>query len=472
VQHDLVVMPQERPLDGSVPAPPDEDVGHLALVVAALAEGETELRRLSGGAHVVALVDALRSLGVSIETKSDGVTAVVGRSLRGLADPLKPVFCGGSAPTLRRLSSVLAAHPFRTVLTVDPALPTRGMAAVAAALRRRAAQIEGVFAGGKAGDIAAPFTVGPLAVDHALSGVEYDLSEPRYDVKETLLLSGLYADEATFVRETIVSRDHLERLLLALGVPIDAAGSIAALDPAAWNARIPAFSYDVPGDIAAAAFLSSAASLVPGSRVCVRGVGLNPTRTGLMDLLRQMGGAVETTAQATCLGEAEGIVCASYAPLRSTTMAEELLLRASDDVPALVALAARARGTTEMVGVDDVCAAAVLAGARGFEEAQVVRATGDTSRADAFVDVLRAFGVSAETFEGGLVVQGRPDEPLASADIDARGDAARASLAVLLALVARGTSRIRGVDALAAQFPRIVGTLRALGADVRVEPRD
>jgi 3-phosphoshikimate 1-carboxyvinyltransferase len=345
------------------------------------------------------------------------------------------------------------------------------MVAVAAALRRRSAQIEGVFAGGKAGDVAAPFTVGPLAVDHALSGVEYDLSEPRYDVKEALLLSGLYADEATFVRETLVSRDHLERLLLALGVPIDAAGSIAALDPVAWNASIPAFSYTVPGDVAAAALLSSAASLVPGSRVCVRGVGLNPTRTGLIDLLRQMGGAVETTTQATCLGEVEGIVCASYAPLRSTTMAEELLLRASDDVPALVALAARARGTTEIIGVDDVCALAALAGARPFDEPHVGRATG-ALQADAFVDVLRAFGVIAETCEGSLVVQGRPDEPLASADIDARGDAARASLAVLLSLVARGPSRIHGADALAARFPRIVGTLRALGADVRVEPTD
>jgi 3-phosphoshikimate 1-carboxyvinyltransferase len=152
-------------------------------------------------------------------------------------------------------------------------------------------------------------------------------------------------------------------------------------------------------------------------------------------------------------------------------MAEELLLRASDDVPALVALAARARGTTEIVGLDALYEATVLAGAHSFAGTTAVQATGGTKASPAFADVLRPFGVVAETHEGGLVVEGRPDGPLTGADIDARGDAARASLAVLLALVAEGPTRIRGADALAVRFPRIVGMLRALGADVRVEPR-
>jgi 3-phosphoshikimate 1-carboxyvinyltransferase len=448
VQHDLVIMPQERPLSGSVPAPPDEDLGHLALLVAALADGASELRRLPQGVHVTAMIDALRQLDVAIEAGSgEGVVTVHGRGLRGLAEPPQSVSCDGSSLTLRRLASVLVGHPFRTVLTADAALPLSGITDVVAALRRRAAQIEGIFSGERAGEVAAPFTVGPLPFDRALSGVEYEVAASRTDIKEALLLSGLYADEATYVREPIVSRDHLERMLQALAVPVRAAGPVVALDPTGWTPKIETFSFDVPGDVAAGSLFSAAATLVPGSRVCVRGVGLNPTRTGAFDVLRQMGGDVELAAQATPLGEIEGTVCAAYAPLRAVTMAGELLLRASDDVPVLMALAARARGSTSIVGI------------------------GEAARDDA-VTVLRAFGVHTESSDEGLVVKGQPEGALDAVDIDAHGDAARGALLAILSLLARGPSRIRRADALAERFPRLVGTLRALGVDVRVERRD
>jgi 3-phosphoshikimate 1-carboxyvinyltransferase len=444
--HDLIVMPQERPLSGSVPAPPDEDLSHLALLVAALADGESELRQLSKGGHVAALVDALFGLGVSFDGGANqGRAKVRGNGVRGLVDPGRPVSCDSSPLTLRRLAAVLVGHPFRTVLDVDPAMPLPGMPGVAAALRGRAAQIEGVFAGTRAGDVVAPFTVGPLRIDQALSGVEHELVAPGHDVKEALLLSGMYADEATYVREHFVSRDHLERLLDIVGVPIRVAGPIVALDPSAWDGKIEAFSFDIPGDVRAASLLSSAATLVSGSRVCVRGVGLNPTQSGAFALLRQMGGDVELTPQATRLGEAEGTVCASHAMLRAINMGGELLLGAAEHLPVLVALAARARGTTEIVG------AAEAADAK-------------------FVDAVRAFGIETETVGGdGLVVVGRPEGPLEAVDIDAEGDPARATTAVILALVARGPSRIRHADALARRFPRVVGLLRALGADLRVE---
>lgn len=457
--HDLVVMPQARPLSGSVPAPPDEDLSHLALLVAALADGVSELRRLSKGAHVAALVDALRRLGVTIEMAPENdATLVHGRRLRGFADPEGPVACGGSLATLHRLAAVLAAHPFRTVLTSDATRPS-GMKQIAAALRRRAAQVEGAFSGAQAGELTSPFTVGPLAVNRALSGVEIELGEPRRDVKEALLLSGLYADEATYVREPIVSRDHLERMLQALEVPVSAVGPIVALDPAAWTGTIASFFFEVPGDVAAATLLSGVAALVPASRVCIRGVGLNPTRTGALELLRQMGAGVELSAQATRLGETEGTVCTGYAPLRSLPVAGELLLHAQGDLPVMVALAARARGTTEIAGVGD------LAHADAFGENGVVAAD--------FAVLLGAFGVDAVTPDPSrLVVLGRPEGALDAADIDAQGDAARATTALILGLLGREPTRIRNADALAERFPRLVGTLRALGADLRVERRD
>jgi 3-phosphoshikimate 1-carboxyvinyltransferase len=255
-----------------------------------------------------------------------------------------------------------------------------------------------------------------------------------------------------------VSRDHLERMLQVLAVPIRGAGPIVALDPEGWSQRIEAFSFDVPGDVALASLLSAMATLVPGSRVCVRGAGLNPTRTGAFDLLRQMGGDVEITAQAMRLGETEGTVCVAHASLRAVTMAGEALLRAMDDLPVLVALAARARGETEIVGIDDLTDGDVFS--RGKASAATM------------VDLLRAFGVEAEALDHErLVVTGRPEGAFRAVDIDAEGDALRATTSVILALVANGPSRIRGADALAERFPRLVGTLRALGADLRVEPR-
>jgi 3-phosphoshikimate 1-carboxyvinyltransferase len=460
VAHDLLVMPQARPLSASVPAPPDEDLSHLALLVAALGDGQSELRRVAKGTHVAALIDALRVLGVNVDLAAESGTIIVGgRGLRGLVDPGAPLQCGRSLPTLRRLAAVLVAQPFRTVLAADAGQPATGMTGVAAALRRREAQIEGMFSGERAGAVEAPFTVGPLPTGRALSGVEYELAEPRSDVKEALLLSGLYADEATFVKEPIVSRDHLERMLQALDVPVSAAGPIVALDPSTWKRTIDSFLFEVPGDVAAASLYSSMAALVPGSRVCVRGVGLNPTRTGALELLRQMGGDVEMTAQATRLGESEGTVCATYAPLRAVSMAGELLLRGSDDLPVLIALAARARGTTEIAGIDGA--------GRGD------RVGGGRFSMDAMVELLRAFGVEAKSPDRAtLVVSGRPDGQLDAADIDADGDAACAATALLLGLVTKGPSRIRHVDALAERFARLVGTLRAVGADLRVERRD
>jgi 3-phosphoshikimate 1-carboxyvinyltransferase len=375
-----------------------------------------------------------------------------------LVPPGAPVACGASLSTLRRLAALLVAHPFTTVLTADPSAAFTSMTDVANALRRRAAQIEGAFSTTRAGEIGPPFTVGPLAAGHALSGLEYAAPAARTDVKEALLLSGLSADEATYVREPLVSCDHLERMLSALDVPVSGAGSIVSLDPENWDGKIEAFSFEVPGDPAFASLIVGLGSMIPESQVTVRGVGLNASRTGAFDLLRQMGGALELVPQATRLGEAEGMVNAVCAPLRGVTMDGEPWHHASDDWPVLVALAARARGVSEI-------ARPPASDARGGRGASSERAGG-------VVELLRAFGVEVESApHGGIVVTGRPDGVLEGADIDAAGDVERATLAVLLGFSARGETRVRGIDAWAVRFPRIVGTLRALGADVRVERR-
>jgi 3-phosphoshikimate 1-carboxyvinyltransferase len=452
--HDLVVVPQSRPLSGSVPTPADDGIGQLALFFAALADGTSEIRGLSKGPDMAATIDALRTLGVTIEDGPKGVVRLRGVSLFGLSAPTGLVHCAGSASTMRILSGILVAHPFRTVLTGDEALIRMSMARTTNPLRRRGAQIEGVFSKTEVGEVTPPLEVGPMPQRLRLSGLEHELSSASPHVKEALLFSGLYADGPTLVRERVVSRDHAERMLQALDVPLTTAGPMACLDPEGWSAKISAFSQDIPGDFSTALLLLSAATIVPQSHVCARAAGLNPTRTGGLDCLRQMGGSVEVQIQKSSLGEPEGIACASYAPLRAAPMAGEVLARARGDLPMLAVLAARAHGQTEMEGVPALFEAGVGA-----------------ALIDSIASLLRRFGVNAETTESGLAIDGRPTGPLRAADIDCQGDAWMAAAAMLLGLVGDGPTRVRRVDSLALRFPRIVGMLRALGAELHVEEK-
>jgi 3-phosphoshikimate 1-carboxyvinyltransferase len=177
--------------------------------------------------------------------------------------------------------------------------------------------IEGAFSTTVRGDVTPPLVVGPLGPRRRLSGIEYELSRPDADVKESLLFSGLAADDATYVRERIVSRDHAERMLQALDVPVSMAGPIVRLDVEDWSAKLPSFSEDVPGDFSAAALLLAVASVVPGSRVCVRVTGLNPPRTGAPDQLLQM--AIDHIEVHRVRSEAEGNAC--FTPRSSTSSA-------------------------------------------------------------------------------------------------------------------------------------------------------
>jgi 3-phosphoshikimate 1-carboxyvinyltransferase len=246
-----------------------------------------------------------------------------------------------------------------------------------------------------------------------------------------------------------VSRDHTERFLAALGVPLKTAGPIVELDPSGWSRRMPAFEIAIPGDISAAAFLLVAAQVVDGSRVTARGVGTNPTRTGLLEVIRDMGGGLAVEAQGERSGEPVAELHAWSAPLRAVAVGGETVPRAIDEIPIVCALAARARGTTQIRDAEEL---------RHKESDRIATMAG----------VLRAFGVACEEKPDGLDVEGR-EGPLVAADVDSKGDHRIAMTAAILALVARGPTRIRDAACIATSYPKFVGTLRALGARVDVE---
>jgi len=449
---DLVVFPSERPLNGSVPVPGDKSIAHRAILVSGLASGRSQIKGGTLGADNMSTLAALEALGVATEKPSETPDTLVisGVGLDGLRQATAPIDCGNSGTTMRLLCGVLVAQRFKTTLIGDESLSRRPMERVARPLRQRGGRIEGKIDPKRVGDITAPLEIGPLPKPAVLSALEYEMPVASAQVKSAVLLSGLWADGPTYVREPHISRDHTERLLIALGVPIHTIGPMIELDGPSFSGQLPSFSITVPGDPSSAAFLAAAAIMIPNSRVTVRGVGTNPTRTGLYEVLRDMGASLVIEPRGEEMGEPVGDIHAWGSNLIGGRLGGELVARAIDEVPILCALAARAKGMTTI------------------EDASELRVK-ESDRIATMARVLRAFGVDYEERPDGLVIEGVPDKPLRAADVTSEGDHRIAMASAVLSLCADGPCRIRDVDNIATSFPRFVGTLRALGARVDVE---
>ncbi len=403
------------------------------------------------GEDNLSTLGALRAMGVAADLdEAAGAIVVNGVGLRGLVAPKDDIDCGNSGTTMRLLAGVLAGQPFAARLVGDASLSRRPMQRVVNPLRERGARIEGKLDPKKPAEVTAPLEIGPLPNGHVLSGLEHTSPVASAQVKSALLLSGLWADGPTYVKEPHVSRDHSERMLRALGVPLRTVGAMVEIDPEGWSRELPPFEIVSPGDLSAAAFLLAAAHVVEGSRVDVRRVGLNPTRAGLLELLRDMGAGVEAEAKGDELGEPYGELRAAFAPLRGIRAGGEIVARAIDELPVFCALAARARGVTELA------------------DAAELRVK-ESDRIASMATVLRAFGVSCEERRDGMRIEGKPEGRLQAADVASGGDHRIAMSAAVLALAGDGPTRVRDVGCIATSFPRFAGTLRALGARVEVE---
>ncbi len=446
---DLLVHPVRSPLHGSVPVPGDKSIAHRAILLAGLATGVSRVEGGSMGEDNLSTLAALRAMGVRATEDLGGVLSIDGAGLHGLVAPAGPLDCGNSGTTMRLLAGVLAAQRFQTILIGDPSLSRRPMNRVAKPLRLRGAHIEGQADARRIGEITAPLVIGPLPRPHVLASLEYELPIASAQVKSAILLSGLYADGPTYVNEPLVSRDHTERMLSALGVPIRAVGAMVELDGAAWSGTLPAFSIRVPGDLSAAAFILVATQIVPGSRVDVRRVGLNPTRTGILDVVRAMGGQIDAVALGDELDEPVGDIHAAASDLIGGRIGGEIVPRSIDEIPIACALAARAHGETTIFDASEL-------------------RVKESDRLATMARVLRAFGVRVEERDDGLVIQGVPDRPLTAADVTSEGDHRIAMTAVVLGLLGDGPTRVRDAGCIATSFPRFVGTMRALGANLEV----
>jgi 3-phosphoshikimate 1-carboxyvinyltransferase len=447
---DLLVHRATKPLVGSVPVPSDKSIGHRALLLASIARGRSRIAGFSYGEDNVSTANALRALGVKIDDVSKTAIEVDGVGLFGLKAADRTLDCGNSGTTMRLLAGLLCGQPFTSILEGDETLMRRPMMRVAEPLRMRGATVEGAPHKTKVGEITAPLRVGPQPPGTPLGALEYASAVASAQVKSAILLSGLYAHGVTLFNEPTVSRDHTERMMRAMGVPLETVGSIVRIDPAGWSGELAALDAEIPGDISAAAFLLVAAQLVEGSRVTARGVGVNPTRTGILEIARDMGAGLGVESGGERSGEPIGEVHAWSAPLRGVAIGGEVVPRAIDEIPIVCALAARASGRTTI------------------SDAAELRVK-ESDRIATMARVLRAFGVTCEERPDGLVIEGT-DAPLTPADVESKGDHRIAMTACVLGLVASGAepTRVRDVDCIATSFPKFVGTLRALGAELSV----
>jgi 3-phosphoshikimate 1-carboxyvinyltransferase len=425
-------------LAGDVTVPGDKSIGHRAVLFAALAHGRATVRGLSGGEDNRSTVAILRALGVAIDDVGPGVVAIDGRGLDGLRAPAGDLDCGNSGTSMRLLTGVLASRPFASRLVGDQYLHVRPMRRVVDPLVQMGARIVGQ-PGKKAGETYPPLVVGPVVDGGKLRGIRYASPVASAQVK-----SALAADGPTTVVEPERSRDHTERMLAYLGAPLTVDGLAVTLDPRGWDGKLAARDLLVPGDLSSAAFLLGAAAVVPHSRVIVRGVGVNPTRTGVLDALRAMGATIEVSDERIVGGEPVADLTGSGGALAGIEIGGALTVRAIDELPLLCAVAAYARGETRI---------------RDAGELRVK----ESDRIAATAAMLRALGVAVEEHDDGLTVRGGAAR---GGVVESHGDHRIAMAGAICALGAAGETRVRDTRNVATSFPGFAATLALLGAAV------
>lgn len=438
------------PLRGSVRVPGDKSIGHRALLFGALAEGRSTVQGLSGGLDNAATAEAFRQMGAKYEffgEPATGVTAIVdGVGLDGLKMPSGVIDCGNSGTTMRLLAGIMVAQKFGTRMIGDESLTRRPMRRVVDPLRARGGHIAGV-PGKKEGEHYPPLSIAPLLPEEQLTGIEYQSPIASAQVKSALLLSGLWADGPTAVMEPTLSRDHTERMMHALGIPLETMGPAVVLDPRGWKRRWDGFEWEVPGDISGAAFLIAAALLVQDSEVILENVGTNPTRTGLLDALRAMRAPIELMPR----GDAAGTEPIAQLVIRqgafgAARVGGELVTRMIDEIPILAAMAVRANGASEV---------------RDAEELRVK----ESDRIALTAAMLRDFGVDCVEMRDGMTIHGTQGR-LTPARVESHGDHRIAMTAAVLGLTADGETIVDDVECVDTSFPGFAAMLRGLGADI------
>jgi 3-phosphoshikimate 1-carboxyvinyltransferase len=421
-------------LRGSVIVPGDKSISHRALLLGAIAEGVSHVQGWLPAGVCQAMLNAVRTLGVTVEQPAPTALIVHGVGLRGLRPPVVPIDCQGSGATMRMLAGILAGYPFTSVLDGHAGLRRRPMERVAVPLREMGATVETY-------DGCPPLTI----TGGNLRGIDYHLPVASAQVKSAILLAALYAEGQTTVHEPGPGRDHTERMLRAQGVNLKVRDNAVTLVPPAQ--LLAPFSLTVPADFSSAAFPLVAALLVPGADLRLTGIGVNPTRTGLLHVLRQMGAEIIWQNQSEQGGEpvADLVARGGSGRLQGVEVSGDTVVRMIDEFPILAVAATQAEGKTVV---------------RDARELRVK----ESDRIAAVVGELRKLGASIEERDDGFVVQG--PTRLRGTPVLGHGDHRLAMALVVAGLVAGGETVVEGTEVIGDSFPGFVSLMQSLGAEI------
>ncbi len=417
---------------GELTVPGDKSISHRSLMFGSIAEGRTEVRGFLASEDCLATMAAMKAMGVAIERPSATELQVRGVGMRGLRQAGGPLDLGNSGTAIRLMTGLLAGQSFPSVLIGDASLMTRPMERVAIPLRLMGANIE--TAGGKP----------PVRIQggQRLQGIHYDLPVASAQVKSAIMLAGLYADGPTTVVEPGVTRDHTERMLLTFGGQVEAARGRISMTP---PSRLVGASLEVPADFSSSAFFIVAGLLAAKELLVLRGVGVNPTRTGLLDMLGLMGADIRLVNHRSAGAEPVADIEIRPSRLKGIVVPEGLVALAIDEFPAFFIAAACADGETVVTGAAEL-------------------RVKETDRLAAMADGLKVLGVEAEVLADGLRMRGSAgNRPFAGGTIDSRGDHRIAMAFAVASVRATASIRILDVDNVATSFPGFVETARAAG---------
>lgn len=410
---------------GQIKVPGDKSISHRAVMLGSLANGVTEISGFLKGADCLSTIDCFRKMGIDIDINGENVT-VHGNGLRGLKKPDEMLYTGNSGTTTRLLCGILAGQNFDTSITGDTSIQKRPMGRVVKPLSMMGAKIENEYC--------------PLYITGTkLHGIDYKMPVASAQVKTAIILAGLYADGETVIHEIEKSRDHTELMLSAMGADLTVDNLDITVKP---TNDLTAVNVDVPGDISSAAFFLVLGAIMPNSQITVTNVGINPTRTGIIDVLKDMGADITLENVHTSAGETVADITVRSSSLKGTTVGGDIIPRLIDELPIIAVAAVFADGQTVI------------------KDAQELKVK-ETNRIRAVVDEFNKCGIAITETDDGMIING--GKSIHGADFKTYGDHRMAMSLTVLAQLADGESTLDDSDCACVSYPTFFDDFYKLG---------
>lgn len=429
-----IELKKPKALKGEIIPPPDKSISHRAVMFASIADGKSIVKNFLKAEDPISTMNAFRLMGIGIEEKTGNELIINGKGLYGLREPFDVIDCGNSGTTVRLISGMLSGNPFFSVLTGDDSLKQRPMARVINPLKEMGAEITA-----RDNDRYLPIAI----KGKTLKPIDYTMPVASAQVKSCLILAGLYADGTTTIVEPQKSRDHTERLLRAMGAEIEVEGlTIRVKGEGSRVKGLQPIDITIPSDFSSAAFFIAGALIVPHSEILIKNICINPTRTGLLDVIKDMGGNISVENIRDVSGEpVADIYCKSAERLKAFKISSDIMPSLIDEFPILCVLATQAEGITEI---------------RGAEELRVK----ESDRIKAMAMELKKMGVELEEFQDGIAIKGKSS--LKGAVVESYHDHRIAMSLAIAALVAEGATTINNSSCVDISFPGFFEELKRI----------